>query len=111
MADRAGAAAAPSQRLDIFLWYARLAKTRSAAQALVATGRLRLDGRLVERAHVPVRVGSILVWAQGTRVRALRVEALPHRRGPAPEAQGCYADLTLGEESSAANVSQQAPAD
>lgn len=95
MADRAGPGTA-SMRLDIFLWYARLAKTRSAAQALAATGRLRLDGRLVERAHVPVRVGSILVWAQGPRVRAMRVEALPHRRGPAPEAEGCYADLTIG---------------
>lgn len=110
MAD--GGAAA--MRLDVFLWYARLARTRSAAQALVATGRVRLDGRLVERAHVPVRVGSILVWAQGPRVRALRVEALPRRRGPAPEAQGCYADLTVapvGATPVHENVSQEAPAD
>ncbi len=84
-------------RLDVFLWYARLARTRSAAQALAVTGRLRLDGRLIERAHVAVRVGSILTFAAGSQVRALRVEALPRRRGPAPEAQGCYTDLVIAQ--------------
>ena len=117
MADRAGPAgtgagtAAAAMRLDVFLWYARLARTRSAAQALAATGRLRLDGRLIERAHCPVRVGNILTFAAGARVRALRVEALPHRRGPAPEAQGCYTDLVVGDVGVGENVSQQAPFD
>ena len=69
---------------------------------------------------MPVRVGSILVFAQGPRVRALRVEALPGRRGPALEAQASYSDLTVGSIGSAApakglneaeNVSQQAPLD
>lgn len=94
-------------RLDRFLWFARLTKTRSAAQALATTGHLRLDGRAIDRAHCAVRVGCILTFAQGTRVRVIRVEALPHRRGPAPEAQACYQDLAT----TPANVSQQAPAD
>lgn len=99
-------------RLDVFLWYARLARTRSAAQALAATGRLRLDGRLVERAAAPVRQGSILTFAAGPRVRALRVEALPRRRGPAPEAQACYTDLAAATAAATGeNVSQQAPLD
>lgn len=89
-------------RLDVFLWYARLARTRAVAQHLAMTGRLRIDGRLVERAHAPVRVGNVLTFAQGNQVRALRVEKLPPRRGPAAEAQGCYTDMAL------ANVSQQA---
>lgn len=92
-------------RLDRFLWWARLAKTRSAAQAIAADGRLRIDGRLVDRAHAAVRVGDVLTYAAHGRVRVVRVAALPVRRGPAPEAQGCYADLAP------ANVSQQPPAD
>jgi ribosome-associated heat shock protein Hsp15 len=88
-----------TMRLDRFLWFARLAKTRSAAQAIAATGTLRLDGRRVERAHVPVRIGSTIAFVQGARVRAIRVEALPPRRGPAPEAQACYADLMAEPES------------
>ncbi|HTG38196.1 RNA-binding S4 domain-containing protein [Sphingomonas sp.] len=77
-------------RLDLFLWYVRIAKTRSAAQAIAGAGTLRLDGRRIDRAHVAVRVGSVLTLAIAGRVRVLRVEALPHRRGPAAEAQACY---------------------
>ena len=94
-----------AMRLDRFLWFARLARTRSAAQALASGGHLRLDGRAIDRAHAPVRVGTVLTFAQGARVRVVRVEALPPRRGPAPEASTCYRDLT------AANVSQQARID
>jgi ribosome-associated heat shock protein Hsp15 len=94
-------------RLDRFLWWARLAKTRSAAQAIAADGRLRIDGRAVDRAHAQVRVGNVLTYAAQGRVRVLRVEALPVRRGPAPEARLCYADLA----GAGANVSQEGAAD
>ena len=81
-------------RLDIFLWYARLAKTRSVAQAIIAKGHLRLDGRVTDRAHAPVRVGSVLALPLAERVRIFRVEALPTRRGPAAEAATLYTDLS-----------------
>ena len=97
---------ADAMRLDMFLWYARLAKTRALAQALAAEGRLRMNGRTIDRAHAAVRIGSILTFAQHGRVRVLRVEALPRRRGPAPEAQACYQELVAGE-----NVSHQPPND
>lgn len=88
------AEAGPAMRLDKFLWWVRLAKTRVAAQAIAADGRLRIDGRAVDRAHAAVRVGQVLTYAAHGRVRVVRVAALPVRRGPAPEAQGCYHDLT-----------------
>lgn len=84
-------------RLDRFLWFARLTKTRDVAQTLATTGHLRIDGRAIDRAHAPVRVGNILTFMHGARVRVVRVEALPTRRGPAPEAQGCYSELTVGD--------------
>jgi ribosome-associated heat shock protein Hsp15 len=84
---------AEAMRLDRWLWWVRLARTRSAAQALAENGRLRIDGRPVDRAHAAVRVGNVLTFALHGRVRVLRVEALPVRRGPAPEAQGCYQEL------------------
>lgn len=80
-------------RLDRYLWFARLARTRGAAQALAEAGRVRLDGRRIDRAHAPVRVGSTLVFVHGSRVRVLRIAALPTRRGPASEAATLYADL------------------
>ncbi|GGB28716.1 heat-shock protein Hsp15 [Sphingomonas metalli] len=107
MADGSALGAAASMRLDRFLWWARLARTRTAAQTLAEDGRLRLDGRLIDRAHVAVRPGNILTYvAHGGRVRVLRVEALPRRRGPPAEAQLCYIDLQQ-----AANVSQQGELD
>ncbi|MBN8848918.1 MULTISPECIES: S4 domain-containing protein [unclassified Sphingomonas] len=89
-------------RLDRFLWFARIVRTRGAAQALASDGHLRIDGRAVERAAAPVRVGNVLTFAHGGRVRALRIEALPARRGPPAEARACYLDLI------ADNHSQQA---
>ena len=95
---------AAAMRLDRFLWYARLAKTRPSAQALAASGHVRIDGRAVDRAAAPVRVGNVLTFADHRgRVHLLRIEALPARRGPAAEARLCYADL--------ANVSQAVPGD
>ena len=103
-------------RLDRFLWWARLAKTRTAAQAIAETGHLRLDGRAIDRAHCPVHVGSVLTFALHGRVRVIRVEALPARRGPPAEARLCYEDLAAGPLADAAagapaNDSQQAPGD
>lgn len=85
---------AESLRLDKFLWFARLAKTRSFAQEVADEGRVRIDGRTVDRAHVAVRVGNVLSFPLHGRVRVVRVEALPVRRGPSSEAQRCYSDLS-----------------
>ena len=88
-------------RLDRFLWFARFAKTRCFAQALASAGHLRIDGRPTDRPAAPVRVGSVLTFATHRgEVRAIRVRALPSRRGPAPEARGCYEELTPANVSS-----------
>jgi ribosome-associated heat shock protein Hsp15 len=81
-------------RLDRFLWFVRLAKTRTWAQDLCEGGHLRIDGRRIERAHAPVRPGNIVAFVtHDHQVRVIRVEALPTRRGPPAEARACYADL------------------
>ncbi|MBD3759674.1 RNA-binding S4 domain-containing protein [Sphingomonadaceae bacterium G21617-S1] len=81
-------------RLDKFLWFVRLAKTRALAQDVAGAGHVRIDGRVVDRAHAAVRVGNVLSFPLHGRVRVIRVEALPARRGPAAEAQACYVDLS-----------------
>ena len=82
-----------TMRVDRFLWFARLAKTRSAAQAIAEKGTLRLDGRRIERSSVPVRIGSVLAFPLYGEVRVLRVEALPARRGPPAEARCHYEEI------------------
>lgn len=83
-----------SLRLDKFLWFARIVKTRALAQTLAEAGRMRLNGRVVDKAHVPVRPGDVLGFARHGEVRVLRVEALPTRRGPPAEARALYSELT-----------------
>ena len=86
----------PSLRLDKYLWFVRLAPNRVSAQVLAERGIIRLNGRRVERAHVPVRVGDLITLPQGDIVRVVRVEQLPVRRGPFAEAQLCYSEIVPG---------------
>lgn len=81
-------------RVDKFLWFARLVKSRSLAQEVIAAGRMRIAGRVVDRAHLPVHAGDVLTFPLHGRVRVIRVEAIPGRRGPNAEARACYADLS-----------------
>lgn len=83
-------------RLDKFLWFARIAKTRSLAQALAEQGRIRIDGRLVDRSHAQVRIGDVLSFAIHGKVRVIRIEALPARRGPPAEARSMYSEVSEG---------------
>lgn len=79
-----------TMRIDRYLWFARLAKTRPIAQAIATKGTLRIDGRRIDRAHATVRIGSVLAWPWNGGVRIVRIEALPNRRGPAIEAAALY---------------------
>ncbi len=90
-------------RIDRFLFFIRFAKSRTLAQALVAAGHVRVDGRPATRTS-DVKVGSIIALPRHGRVRVLRVLDLPARRGPAAEARAAYEEI-------ADNVSQQAGAD
>ena len=82
-------------RIDKFLWFVRLAKSRSAAQALICEGHIRLNRRRIERAAAAVVVGDVLTLPRGLGVLVIEITGLPARRGPAAEAQACY--LVLDE--------------
>lgn len=92
-----GTAQVPAQRIDRFLWFARLAGNRSAAQALAERAIVRLNGRRVERAHTPVRRGDLLTLPVGDSVRVIRILELPVRRGPAAEADTLYETIEVGD--------------
>ena len=82
-----------SIRLDKWLWQARFCKSRALAARLVGDGAVRLNAQRVTKPATPLRVGDGLSFAQGGRVRSVRVLALGSRRGPAPEARALYDDL------------------
>ena len=80
-------------RIDRYLHCIRLVKSRTLAQALIGTGHVRIDGKRVEKPSETVRIGSTIALPLRGQVRVLRVLSLPERRGPAPEARTCYAEL------------------
>jgi ribosome-associated heat shock protein Hsp15 len=84
-------------RLDRFLFFIRLLKSRTLAQALLGEGRTRIDGRRVEKVSETVRIGATITLPLRGSVRVIRVVALPLRRGPAPEARACYEELGVDD--------------
>ncbi len=80
-------------RIDKWLWYARFFKSRSLASQVCAAGKVRVNKTRVLKAHATVRIGDVLTFPQAKLIRVVKILALGHRRGPAPEARLLYEDL------------------
>ncbi len=78
-----------SQRLDTWLWVARLSKTRSLANEAVSAGRVQIDGQRCKPSRA-VKVGDRIEITTGQVPRTVIVQATAARRGPASEAQALY---------------------
>lgn len=83
-------------RIDVWLWRARFARTRTAAAAMVEAGRVRLTHRGVQtRLDKPgrsIHVGDRLLFPAGARLVEVEVVAFGVRRGPAEEARALWRD-------------------
>ncbi|WP_353211204.1 RNA-binding S4 domain-containing protein [Rhodovarius sp.] len=84
------------ERLDVWLWYARVSKTRSLCARAVQDGGFRLNRQPTDKPHAKLRVGDVLTYTWGSEVRVWRVAQLGTRRGPADEARELYEDLSPG---------------
>ena len=94
-----------TQRLDKWLWYARVAKSRSLAAALIERGRIRVNRVRTQKPSHTIKPGDVITASIQRNVRILKVLRAGSRRGPAAEAQTLYEDLTPANElrSTAAN--------
>ena len=79
-------------RLDQWLWFSRLVKSRSLAARLCANGTLAINDSRVTKPNQSVRVGDVVVIPLHGMQRTVRVLALGARRGPATEARTFYED-------------------
>jgi len=91
--DSSGDPADESIRLDKWLVFARFFRTRALAAQAIARGPMRVNGQPAGRPGRSVRPGDVLTFAQGGRIRVVRIRAAGQRRGPATEAQRLYDDL------------------
>jgi ribosome-associated heat shock protein Hsp15 len=83
-------------RLNRYLFFIRLMKSRTLAQNLIEDGHVRLDGKRVSKTAEEIRVGSVIALPLRGQVRVLRVVSLPQRRGPASEARLTYEEIDEG---------------
>lgn len=81
------------QRVDQWLFFARIVKTRTLGATLVSDGKVRLNRERFEKPATTVRPGDVLTINLPDTVRVLKVLGSGNRRGPAPEAQTLYEDL------------------
>jgi len=81
------------QRIDKWLWHARVVRTRSDAAALVSSGHVRLNGERETSPGHAVKPGDVLTIALDRSVRLLKVAGFAERRGDAPSARTLYEDL------------------
>jgi len=82
------------QRIDRWLWHARMVRTRSDAAALAESGHVRLNGRRVAACSQTVRIGDVLTVALDRTVRVIEVQGFCDRRGGAALARTLYRELT-----------------
>jgi ribosome-associated heat shock protein Hsp15 len=82
------------QRVDRFLWHARLVRTRTLAAKLAAAGHVRVNGKRIDAPGRGLKIGDVLTVAISRDVRVLKVIAFAERRGGSEVAGRLYEDLS-----------------
>lgn len=81
------------QRVDRWLWHARVVRTRDAAASLASGGYVRINGAKIDAPGRFVRAGDVITVALDRSVRVLKVTGFIERRGPAGGGRSLYEDL------------------
>ena len=81
-------------RLDIYLYYIRIFKSRSIATKFVSTNRLRISGQVTQKPHKMISIGDVLTISINDNIKILKVLDIPNRRGPYSESLNFYEDIT-----------------
>ena len=95
------------QRIDKWLWHARVVRTRQAAAELAASGHVRVNAQRIDAASRPVKPGDVVTVALDRTVRILKVVGFAERRGGADDARALCEDI--GPDASTAPAGTSAP--
>jgi ribosome-associated heat shock protein Hsp15 len=87
-----------AQRVDKWLWHARIVKTRTLAGKLVSAGHVRINRNKVEQPGHGVKIGDVLTIRRDRDILVYRVEGIALQRGPFPQARKLYADLAASSQ-------------
>jgi ribosome-associated heat shock protein Hsp15 len=97
------------QRIDKWLWHARVVRARSAAAALAACGHVRVNGQRIDAASRAVKPGDVVTVALDRTVRVMKVLGFADRRGGAEAARVLYEDLSAPPPGQAAAAAERDP--
>ena len=81
-------------RLDLYLFYIRIFKSRNLATKFIISNRLRKSGQVTQKPHKLISIGDVLSLPIQDYVKILKVVDIPKRRGPFSEALNYYEDIT-----------------
>jgi ribosome-associated heat shock protein Hsp15 len=104
-----GGASGATQRLDKWLWFARIVKSRTLAAEVITQGKVRVNRARVVKPSQTVRPGDVLTIALRGRVQVLRIAAAGLRRGPPEQARQLYEDLSSPARAADAPTAGQRP--
>ena len=96
------------QRIDKWLFFARVAKSRSLAQERVAAGHVIVNGQTVRQPSHQLKIGDRLEITMPERDLVLVVKLPGERRAPYEEARLLYEDLTPPREKKPFTALEQA---
>ena len=81
-------------RLDLYLFYIRMFKSRNLASKFIISNRLRISGQVTQKPHKLISTGDVLSLPIQNNLKILKVVDIPNRRGPFAEALNYYEDIT-----------------
>ena len=81
-------------RLDIYLYYIRIFKSRSIATKFILSNRLRISGQVTQKPHKMISIGDVLTMTINDNIKVLKVLDIPNRRGPYSESLNFYEEIT-----------------
>ena len=81
-------------RLDLYLFYIRIFKSRNLATKFIISNRLRISGQVTQKPHKLISIGDVLSLPIQDYVKILKVDDIPKGRGPFSEALNYYEDIT-----------------
>ena len=81
-------------RLDLYLYYIRIFKSRSLATKFISSNRLRISGKVTQKPHKLISAGDVLTMTINDNIKIIKILDVPKRRGPYSESLSFYQDLT-----------------
>ncbi len=81
-------------RLDLYLYYIRMFKSRSLATKFILSNRLRVSGQVLKKPYKLISIGDVLMMTINDNIKIFKVLDIPNRRGPYSESLDFYQDIT-----------------